>query len=80
MNMTPEFKQFLIQFAELLKKHDVEIEATECGGYECYCDGMEFCQGAKYDEKGNMTRNSTTFKHGGKLLDYDDIERVLAKN
>lgn len=81
MNMTPEFKQFLTEFAELLKKHGVEIEATESEGYERYCDGIEFWQNAEWDgEKGIIIRPGTCFKHNSKLLDYKDIEDIIAKS
>ena len=59
--MTPEFKLFLTEFAALLEKHEIEIEATIDGEYGSYCDGIDIYQPSTYDKDGNTIREGTCF-------------------
>lgn len=66
-------QNFLREFAELLRKHDVNIEATErTKGYECYCDGIEFQIWGQYND-GEKLRDACTVK----TSKYPDAEELL---
>ena len=49
--MTKQMKQFLTELADLLEKHDVELEATEhIRHWSSYVDGIECSMTARYNE------------------------------
>jgi len=49
--MTKEMKTFLAELADLLEKHDVELEATEgTGYYSTYVDGIDCTMNGRYDD------------------------------
>jgi len=48
--MTEQMQAFLEEFAILLEKHEVEIEASESDdGPLSHCDGIDFTQATKFD-------------------------------
>lgn len=55
--MTKDMAAFLNELADLLEKHDVEMEALEATiGYDCYADGIEFTINSKWNDEGGLVR------------------------
>ena len=80
INMTEEFKLFLKEFAELLERHGVDIEATESGWYEPHCDGITFGQCSQWNKDGETTRERCDYHFRSKQIDHDDITRALEQD
>jgi len=58
--MTPDMKTFLIELADLLEKHGVEIEIAEkCGGYHTYSTGIEFTMVKPYKGDDEFCKNES---------------------
>jgi len=75
--ITPQMKQFLIEFIELLKKHRVEIEAIDRGcDYNFCADGIEFLQKGTWDNDGNIIIPRSCFTTRTKFIDNDFIDEV----
>jgi hypothetical protein len=70
--MTEEMKLFLKELADLMQKHDVELEATETSsGYSNHVDGIEVEQQGIY-ANGKTYREQSSFR----LYRYTDAESI----
>ena len=74
--MTEQMKQFLTELADLIDKHDVELEATECqGSYYTNVDGIECYMEAHYKD---VKRDNCTIKLPV-FTDANDIRTIIEK-
>lgn len=75
--ITPQMKQFLIEFAELIQHHGIGIEVTEGGtDWNSYANGIEFTQNGTWDGEGNVVIPWSFFVTKNKFIDTDFIDEV----
>ena len=79
--MTEQMKAFLLAFADLLDKHDVDtVEAVDNGmDYYPSVDGVEFQMWTRWDGKGNETRDKCNVKIG-KEFNGQDVRDLVTHN